>query len=77
MSEAEVKGATRSQIRLVFFWPLLVAAVHMAFVFPILTRMPEVLFQSNKVLVIGCMLAALGVFAAILTAKGYYKIVKQ
>lgn len=83
MSEAEVKGAIHSQIRLVFFLPLLVAAVHLAFVFPILTRMPEVLFQSNKVLVIGCMLASLGIFATIytliysLTAKRYYKIVKR
>lgn len=83
MSEAEVKGAIRSQIRLVFFLPLLVAAVHLAFVFPILTRMPEVLFQSNKVLVIGCMLASLGIFAIIytliysLTAKRYYTIVKR
>lgn len=83
MSEAEVKGAIRSQIRLVFFLPLLVAAVHLAFVFPILTRMPEVLFQSNKVLVIGCMLASLGIFAMIytliysLTAKRYYKIVRR
>lgn len=83
MSEGEVKGAIRSQVRLVFFLPLLVAAVHLAFVFPILTRMPEVLFQSNKVLVIGCMLVSLGVFALIytliysLTAKRYYKIVKR
>lgn len=83
MSEGEVKGAIRSQIRLVFFLPLLVAAVHLAFVFPILTRMPEVLFQSNQVLVIGCMVASLGLFAMIytliysLTAKQYYKIVKR
>lgn len=83
MSEAEVKGAIRSQIRLVFFLPLLVAAVHLAFVFPILTRMPEVLFQTNKGLVVGCMLAALGMFAMIytliysLTAKSYYKIVRR
>lgn len=83
MSEAEVKGAIRSQIRLVFFLPLLVAAVHLIFVFPILTRMPEVLFQSDKVLVIGCMLASLGIFAIIytliysLTAKSYYKIVRR
>lgn len=83
MSEGEAKGAIRSQIRLVFFLPLLVAAAHLAFVFPILTRMPEVLFQSNQVLVIGCMVASLGLFAMIytliysLTAKQYYKIVKR
>lgn len=83
MSEAEVKGAIRSQIRSVFFLPLFVAAVHLAFVFPILTRMPEVLFQSDRILVIGCMLASLGIFVLIytliysLTTKSYYKIVRR
>lgn len=83
MSEIEVKGTIRSQIRLVFFLPLLVAGIHVTFAYPILTRLPEVLFQSNKIFVIACMAVSMGIFAIIyiliyrLTAKNYYRIIRR
>ncbi|MGN0334660.1 MAG: FtsX-like permease family protein [Lachnospiraceae bacterium] len=82
MSADEVKGAVRSQILLVFFLPLITAAMHIAFAFPILTRLLRVLFQSNQALFMGCTIASLGIFAAIyvliysITAKLYYQIVR-
>jgi putative ABC transport system permease protein len=83
MSPDEVKGTIRSQILLVFFLPLIFAALHIAFAFPILTRLLKVLFQSNQALFMGCTLVSLTVFAVIyvviyvITAKVYYKIVRR
>jgi putative ABC transport system permease protein len=81
MSDREGKAAIRSQILLVFFLPLAVSAMHIAFAFPILTRLLKVLFQSNQMLFLICTLASLGIFALIyviiysMTAKVYYQIV--
>jgi putative ABC transport system permease protein len=83
MSPEEVKGTIRSQILLVFFLPLLVAAMHVAFAFPILCRLLRILFQPNQTLFLTCTGITLGVFAVIyvliysITAKVYYKIVRQ
>jgi putative ABC transport system permease protein len=83
MSDREGKAAIRSQILLVFFLPLAVSAMHIAFAFPILTRLLKVLFQSNQMLFLLCTLASLGIFALIyiiiysLTAKVYYQIVSK
>lgn len=82
MSADEVQGAIRSQIVMVFFLPLLAAAMHVAFAFPLLTRVLCVLFMSDRALFMGCTIAALGVFALIyvliysITARVYYRIVK-
>jgi putative ABC transport system permease protein len=83
MSQAEVKGTIRSQILLVFFLPLLVAAIHMAFAFPMLTKLLRGLFQANQMLFLECSVAALVVFAVLyvviyrVTARTYYTIVKR
>ncbi|MDD7389718.1 MAG: ABC transporter permease [Lachnospiraceae bacterium] len=83
MSSEEVQATIRSQILLVFFLPLLVAAVHMAFAFPMLTRLLEILFQSDLLRFFGCTLGVFGVFAVIyvliyrITAKVYYRIVSD
>lgn len=82
MSSDEVKSAIRSQILLVFFLPLIVAAMHVAFAFPILTRLLEMLFESKQTLFMGCTIGTLGIFAVIyvfiysITAKIYYQIVR-
>ncbi len=82
MSGREVRASITSQILLVFFLPLGVAAVHMAFAFPMLTHMLEVLFDCGKTLFLGCTVGALGLFAVIyvmiysVTARVYYRIVK-
>jgi putative ABC transport system permease protein len=83
MSQEEVRGTIRSQILLVFFLPLLVAAVHTAFAFPILTRLLRTLFSADQMLFLGCMAGALAVFAVLyvviysLTARTYYKLVRR
>lgn len=82
MSSREVKGAIRSQILLVFFLPLLVAAVHISVAFPILTKLLHIFFLSNDILFLGCTLATFGIFIIIyvaiytLTARMYYQIVR-
>jgi putative ABC transport system permease protein len=83
MSQSEVKGAIKSQILLVFFLPLLVAAVHTAFAFPILTRLLRVLFSADQRLFLLCTLASLAVFLVLyvliyrVTARTYYKLVRR
>jgi putative ABC transport system permease protein len=81
MSADEAKAAIRSQILLVFFLPLIVAGIHIAFAFPILIRLLKVLFLSDQSLFLLCTAASLGAFALIyvliygITAKIYYQIV--
>ena len=82
MSSDEVRGTIRSQILLVFFLPLLVAALHMAVAFPMLTKLLKILFLSDQMLFFWCTVASLGVFAVIyvviysMTARVYYRIVE-
>lgn len=82
MSGEEVRKAIRSQILLVSFLPLGMAAVHMAFAFPMLTQLLRILFQPNRALFLACTAITLGVFALIyvliysITAKVYYRIVR-
>lgn len=82
MSHDEVSDTIRSQIMLVFFLPLIVAAVHVSFAFPFLTRILGVFMQPNMILFLACTGASLLAFAVIytliyrITAKLYYQIVK-
>ena len=82
MSRQEVKKTIGRQVLLVFFLPLAVAGIHMAAVFPILTRMMKILmFFSIKLFVI-CTLITFSVFALVYvliylcTSKTYYSIVR-
>ena len=82
MSRREVKSTINSQVLLVFFLPLVVAGMHLAFAFPILEKMLHILFLSSTSLFVACSLVTFGVFAAvytliyIATARTYYKIVR-
>ena len=82
MSESEVKSSVHSQILTVFFLPILAAAVHISFAFPMITKLFKLFYMTNIALFAWCTLGALLVFAAIyamiyaLTAKVYYQIVK-
>jgi putative ABC transport system permease protein len=82
MSQDEVKSTIKSQILLVFFLPLLVAAMHIAFAFPILTRLLRALFYADKMLFLECTLGALLAFVVLyvviysMTARTYYKLVR-
>lgn len=83
MSRDEVKDTIRSQILVVFFFPLFVAAVHTAFAFPILTRLLRALFQADRVLFLFCTLASFAVFTVLyviiysMTARTYYRLVRR
>lgn len=82
MSRGEVRAAIRKQILLVFFLPLLVAALHMAMAMPVLTQLLALFSLYNVPLILLCMGATLLVFAGLyalvytLTAKTYYTLVQ-
>ena len=81
LSRPEIKKAIHSQILVVFFLPLGMAVVHIAFAFKMITKLLLVLSLTNVSLFAICTLGTVAVFAAIygivylLTAKVYYKIV--
>ena len=72
MSNAEVKASIQSQIRIVFFLPLVMAAVHVA-----------MLNLTNVPLFVTCLLVTILVFTVIyylvfrITSRAYYKIVSR
>lgn len=82
MSKLEIKKSIQSQIRMVFFLPLLVAIVHICFAFPVITKLLYVMNLSNVSLFFGCTVGTVLVFALIyiavffITAREYYRIVK-
>ena len=81
MSRHEVKKTINSQVLTVFFIPLLGAAVHMAFAFPIIALMLRVFMISNTSLLAGITLGAFAAFALfyvasyLITSKAYYRVV--
>ena len=83
LSQREVKSSIRSQVLLVFFLPIAVAAVHILFDFNLVARMLTMFGVHNTATVALCtagtLLAFLLVYTLVylLTARTYYKIVKQ
>lgn len=83
MSHTEVKRSIHSQIMTVFFMPLILAGIHVAFAFPIVKRILMMLNLLNTnlyiICTIGCFLAFAVIYATIylLTAKIYYRIVSK
>ncbi|PKM72895.1 MAG: cell division protein FtsX [Firmicutes bacterium HGW-Firmicutes-16] len=81
LSRPEIKKAIRSQVLVVFFLPLGMAVVHIAFAFKMITKLLLIFNLTNVTLFAVCTLATVAVFALIygvvymLTAKIYYKIV--
>ncbi|EHQ89074.1 ABC transporter permease [Desulfosporosinus youngiae] len=81
MSREEVRGSIRSQVLTVFFLPLVAAGIHIAFAFPIITKLLAVLNLTNVGLFAWCTVGTILVFALFyalvygLTAKVYYRIV--
>lgn len=81
MDAQEVKKTIGNQLVLQFFLPLVTAAVHTAFAYPILLKLLKVLMLTNTALFIACLFITLAVFALmytavyLLTARTYYKIV--
>lgn len=83
MSNAEVKASIQSQIRIVFFLPLVMAAVHVAAAFPMIRRLLAMLSLTNVSLFVTCLLVTILVFTVIyylvfrITSRAYYKIVSR
>ncbi|MBQ6570084.1 MAG: ABC transporter permease [Clostridia bacterium] len=67
MEPKAVKKTIGSQIMLQLFLPLVTAAVHVAFAFPILLRLLKMLMLSNTALFIICSLITFAVFALVYT----------
>ena len=81
MSRAEIRQSIHSQILTVFFLPLVMAGIHMAFAFPAITRILA-LFSLNNVQLfalctVGCfvLFGLLYAIVYLVTAKAYYRIV--
>lgn len=83
MSHKEVKQSIHSQILLVFFLPLVMAVLHLAFAFPMLEKILLVMGLANTQLILLSTLGCVGVFAVAylviyaLTARTYYNIVES
>lgn len=82
LQKDEIRRSVNHQLLIVFFAPLLVAAVHVAFDFRLI-RMLLTFFQQNDVmLILRCSLGTFGAFALLylivyrVTARAYYKIVE-
>ena len=81
LSRREARRSIRSQILTVFFLPLIVAAVHIAFDFKLVLQLLTLFALRNTTLTALCTLGTLAAFCLIyalvymLTARAYYKIV--
>lgn len=81
MSKKEVKRSIRSQVLSVFFLLLVVAVIHVAVAFKVMTKILGVLNLTNVSLFAVCTIITTAVFAVFyiivysITAKEYYRIV--
>lgn len=81
MGQKEVKKVITTQILQVFFLPLLIAAIHIAFSFPIIKKILAILGLINVNLFAVCTIGSILIFGIVygavyyLTAKSYYRIV--
>lgn len=81
MSNDEVKKSITSQVRMVFFLPIILAACHLAAAFPLLRRLLVMFNLTDVKLIAICMSATFLVFVAIyyivfkITSRAYYRIV--
>ncbi len=83
LSRKEVKKAIHSQVMSVFFLPLVTAVIHIAFAFPVISRLLMALGLMQTELFIFCTIGSVAAFSLIyiciywITAREYYKIVSQ
>ena len=83
LDKREVKKTINSQVLTVFFLPLVVAAIHIVFAFPMIEKMLRLLYLDNTNLYLMTTVICFGVFALVyvliyfLTSKVYYGIVRN
>lgn len=81
MTKREIRKSINSQLLTVFFLPLLLAAAHLCFAFPIVRRMLLMFNLNNVALFVATTAISIVVFAVFyavvyrLTSNAYYKIV--
>lgn len=81
MDKTEVKKTIGKQILMVFFLPLVGAIIHVAFAFPVITKMLAAFRLTNVWLILGCTLTVVVIYALVytvvylLTARSYYKMI--
>ena len=82
MDKQEVKKSIRSQVLMIFFLPLIMAIIHVAAAFKVITKLLAMFSMTNITLFIECTIATIIVFAVIycivfmVTEREYYRIVK-
>lgn len=82
MDKQEVKKSIRSQVLMIFFLPLVMAIIHVAAAFKVITKLLAIFSMTNITLFIECTIATIIVFAVIycivfmVTEREYYRIVK-
>ena len=83
MNNREIRKCINSQLLTVFFLPIIMAALHLGFAFPMLRNILNMMFMTNALVLIVTTAGTLAVFAvgyAIVyyaTSKLYYKIVSS
>lgn len=83
MTKKEIRRSINSQILTVFFAPLLMAGMHIAFALPIISRLLKMFGLFNIPLFIGVTACAFTVFALFyalvykITSRSYYRIVSK
>ena len=83
LSRGEVKRSIHSQILMVFFLPIVVASIHIAFDFNMVEKLLTLFYIHNTALTALCTLGTVLVFflaygvVYLLTARTYYKIVER
>ncbi len=81
MTHSEIRKSVNSQVLTVFFLPLIAAGVHMAFAFPIISRLLVLFGLTDTVFLAITTLCCFGAFgllytiAYIITSKTYIKII--
>ncbi|MDO5379118.1 MAG: ABC transporter permease, partial [Clostridia bacterium] len=83
LSRRMIRQSVNSQILTVFFLPLVVSGVHVAFAFPMLTKLLVLLGLANTRLLALVTLGSFALFALfyvavyLVTSRTYYKIVSS
>ncbi|MCM1328722.1 MAG: ABC transporter permease [Ruminococcus sp.] len=83
MTKREIKRSINSQVLTVFFLPLISAGVHMAFAFPMISRLLMLFGLTDTALFTVVTLLCFGAFSAVyvlvylITSKVYYNIVQK
>ena len=82
MTQKEVKKSINSQVLTVFFLPLIAAGIHLAFAFPLLSKMLMLMSTSASeklllIVTVGCYLVFALFYMIVywVTSKSYYTIV--